>query len=264
MSKRKYWLLLFLPLLVFGLTACKDSHGKELKLSVSQHTAMLDENFQRTVDIKTNKDATYEVLKGDKVIQTSRKTKTGKAQFTFTEPGKYVVKAKSDNKHATKEQEVKILPCDVTINKTTSAVGPISFKVKHIKYEKVKKVKKSDLDKDAEINMEEYGNLNKTYYPVLVTYELINNGDQTIDTSTTTFDPVDDSGVTFSSEGGSDAYAFDTLMGSGKIQPHARRTGTVTMISNNHFTVKNMKFEVGEIWANDDDQIGDGGIATLN
>ena len=36
------------------------------------------------------------------------------------------------------------------------------------------------------------------------------------------------------------------------------------MISNNKFSVNNLKFNVSEIWANDDDKIGDGGVAQLN
>ena len=85
-----------------------------------------------------------------------------------------------------------------------------------------------------------------------------------IDPQYTTYNPIDDSGRTFSEDGGSDAYAFDSIIGTSKIQPHTRRTGTVVMISNHHFTVKNLKFEVGEIWANDDDQLSDGGVASLD
>lgn len=264
MNRKNFSVLLMLTLILVMLTGCKDSHGKELKLSVSDHTVMLNENFQAHVHIKTNKDATYELLKGDKTIQSSRKTTTGSANIKFVKPGKYTIKVQSDNKHATKTQNIRVKPCDITVNKTTSAVGPMKFTIKHIKYERVKKVKKSQVMEDAENNMEDYDMLRNPYYRVVVTYELINDGDKSIDPQYTTYNPIDDSGRTFSEDGGSDAYAFDSIIGTSKIQPHTRRTGTVVMISNHHFTVKNLKFEVGEIWANDDDQLSDGGVASLD
>ena len=75
---------------------------------------------------------------------------------------------------------------------------------------------------------------------------------------------TDDNGTEYQDDGSADSYFYDTVVGGSKIAPKQHRAGSIYMISNNKFSVNNVKFNVSEIWANDDDKIGDGGVAQLN
>lgn len=250
--------------IIFGLTACgtKDSTGKVFKATLSKSKIMMTSNYVATTRLKTNKNATYTVedSKGND-IQDSRKTASGKVNIQFNKAGKYTVIAKSDNGHVTKNLPVTVKPCFITLNKTTSAVGPLQFQIKDIKYEQ--KIKPKKPNNDALYNMDNYASLNHTYYQVTVNYEIRNNGDKPIDTDSTLWSPTDDNGAEFQDNGSADSYVYDTGAGAGKVAPKSHRTATLYMISNKKFTVNNLKFNVDEIWQNDDTKIGDGGVAQL-
>ena len=237
----------------------KDSSGKPLKASLNKSIVMMDEEYHASVNLKANKNAKYEVFdKNDKSIQGQRTLKTGKGTINFDNTGKYKVEVKGDNNHGKKDLLVNVKPYSKTINKTTSSVGPLQFQVKKVTYQK--KTKPSKPNSDALFNLDNFKSLNHNYYEVVVEYEIRNNGDKPVDTSTTLWSPMDDNGTQFDSDGSADSYVYDTATG-GKIAPHGHKAATMTMISNNKFSVKNLKFNVNEIWANDDEQIGDGGVA---
>jgi hypothetical protein len=261
----KIFLSIFLALfVVLGLTACgtKDSKGKVFKASLSKSNIMMSPDYVATTQLRANKNSTYTVedSKGND-IQDSRKNASGKVDIQFHKVGKYTVIAKSDNGHVTKKLPVKVKPYFVTLNKTTSAVGPLQFQIKNVKYEQKTKPKKPN--NDALFNMDNYASLAHTYYQVTVNYEIRNNGDQSVDTDSTLWSPIDDNGTEYQDDGSADSYVYDTGVGAGKIAPKSHHAATLYMISNNKFTVNNLKFNVDEIWANDDTQIGDGGVAQL-
>ena len=60
-----------------------------------------------------------------------------------------------------------------------------------------------------------------------------------------------------------EAIASDTIVGTEDIGAHSSRAGTVTMLSNNKFSVKHLKFSVGEVLDNGGEHIAKGGIAKL-
>lgn len=251
--------------MVCSLTACgtKDSKGKVFKASLSKSSVMMSPDYTATTQLRANKNTTYTVQNSNgNDIQDSRKTKSGKVDIQFNKVGKYTVVAKSDNGHVTKNLPVTVKPYSVNLNKTTSAVGPLQFQIKNIKYEQ--KVKPKKANNDALYSMDNFASLAHTYYLVTVNYDIRNNGDQPVDTDSTLWSPVDDNGTEFQDDGTADSYVYDTGVGSGKIAPKSHRAATLYMISNNKFTVNNLKFNVDEIWANDDVQIGDGGTAQLN
>lgn len=265
MKKKKLLLLPMVLLIAAGLTACgtKDSQGKEFKASLNKSSVMMDTDYTATVKLKANKNTKYTVEnnKGND-IQSERTTKTGKADIELTNPGKYTVVAKSDNGHVTKKLPVSVKPYEVTLNKSTNSVGPLQFKINKIKYERLTKTKEPK--NDALYNMDNYDGLAKHYYQVTIYYEARNNGDQPIDTSISLWNPTDDNGTEFEEQGSADAYSYDTIAGSGKIAPKSHRSGVIYMISNNKFSVNNLKLNIDEIWANDDEQISDGGVAQFN
>ena len=263
--KKKLLLLPAIVLITLGLTACgtKDSTGKKFEAKLNKSTVMMDTNYVATVKLKANKNAQYEVQdsKGNDV-QDLRKTKTGKANIKLTKVGKYVVVAKSDNGHVTKKLPVSVKPLSLTLNKTTNSVGPLQFKVKTVKYQKLKKTKEPS--NDALYNMDNYKSLGKYYYQVTINYEVRNNGDKPVDPQITLWTPVDDNGTEYQDNGSADSYFYDTVTGGSKIAAKQHRAGTIYMISNEKFSVQNLKFNVGDIFANDDEQIGDSGVAQLN
>lgn len=248
-----------------GLTACgtKDSTGKVFNASLKQSKIMMSPDYVATAKLKANKNASYTVEnnKGNE-IQGERKTKTGKADIELTKTGKYTIVAKSDNGRVTKKLPLTVKPCIINLNKTTSSVGPLQFNIKTIKYEQL--TKKKQPNNDALYNMDNYASLHKHYYQVTINYEVRNNGDKPVDPQLTLWTPTDDNGTEFQDNGSADSYFYDTVTGGSKITPKAHRAGTIYMISNNKFSVNNLKLNVGDIFANDDEQIGDSGVAQLN
>lgn len=229
-------------LILCGLTACgtKDSTGKVFNATLNQDKIMMSSDYIATAKLKANKNATYTVEndKGNE-IQDSRKTKTGKADIELTKTGKYTIVAKSDNGHVTKKLPLTVKPYTVNLNKTTSSVGPLQFNIKTIKYEQM--TKKKQPNNDALYNMDNYASLNKHYYQVTITYEVRNNGDKPVDPQITMWTPTDDNGTEFQDNGSADSYFYDTVVGGSKIAPKSHRAGTIYMISNNKFSVNNLK-----------------------
>lgn len=265
MKNKKLLLLPMVLLITVGLTACgtKDSQGKEFKASLNKSSVMMDTDYTATVKLSANKNTKYTVENSkENDIQGERATKTGKADIELTNPGKYTIVVTSDNGHVTKKLPVKVRPYEVTLNKSTNSVGPLQFKINKIKYECLTKTKEPK--NDALYNMDNYAGLAKHYYQVTIYYEARNNGDQPIDTQTSLWTPTDDNGTEFEEQGNADAYSYDTIAGGSKIAPKSHRSGVIYMISNDKFSVNNLKINVGEIWANDDDQINEGGVAQLN
>ena len=268
--KRIKKLFLFVPLafiILFGLTACgnKDSKGKVFNASLSKTELMMSPEYVATTKLKANKNASYSIenSKGDE-IQGSRKIASGRADVNFNKVGKYTIVAKSDNGKVTKKLPVTVKPYVVNLNKTTSSVGPLQYKIKSIKYEEL--TKKKEPSNDALYNMDNYASLNHHYYQVTINYEVRNNGEQPVDVQTTEWTPTDDNGTEFQSNGSADSYFYDTVVGGSKIAPKAHRAGVMYMISNDKFTVNNLKLNVSEIWANGDDEtpLNEGGVAQLN
>ena len=263
--KKKFMLVPMVALLALGLTACgtKDSQGKEFKASLAKSSVMMDSDYTATAKLKTNKNATYTIenSKGNE-IQGERKIKTGKADIELKKTGKYTIVAKSDNGHVTKNLPLTVKPYEVTLNKATNSVGPLQFVIKSIKYQEMTKTKEPN--NDALFNMDNYASLNKHYYQVVINYEVRNNGEQPVDVQSTSWTPTDDNGTEYQDDGSADSYFYDTVVGGSKIAPKQHRAGSIYMISNNKFSVNNLKFNVSEIWAKDDDKIGDGGVAQLN
>lgn len=220
-------------------------------------------DYTATAKLKMSKNASYSIenSKGDE-IQGKRKVKSGSTNITFNKVGKYTVVAQDKDNQATKKINVTVKPYTVVLNKAMSSVGPLQFKIKSIKYEELTKPKEPNTD--ALNNMDNYASLHKHFYQVTINYEARNNGEQPIDTQTTLWTPTDDNGTEFQEDGSADSYFYDTIMGGTKIAPKAHRAGNLYMISNNKFTVNNLKINVGEIYANDDDQLSDGGVAQLN
>ncbi len=254
-------------LLTLGLAACgtKDSHGKEFKASLNKSSIMMEPDYTATVKLKANKNTQYEVQnsKGNDV-QGMRKTKSGKAEIKFNKVGKYTIIAKSDNGHVTKKLPVTVKPYEVTLNKATNSVGPLQFKIKSIRYEAMTKTKEPS--NDALYNMDNYASLGKHYYQVVINYEVRNNSDQPVDVQTTSWTPTDDNGTEYQDGGSADSYYYDTVVGGSKIAPKQHRAGTMYMISNEKFTVNNLKLNVSEIYRDDEDEepINEGGLAQLN
>lgn len=259
--------IMILPVIALslGLAGCgnKDSTGKEFEASINKDKVMLNSNYNATVKLKTNKNAVYEVQNGKgNDIQSDRKTSSGKVDISLNKPGKYKIIAKSDNGKVKKKLPVEVVPYTVSLNKTTSSVGPLQFRIKNIEYKQIKKTKEPN--SDALYNMDDYSSLNDTYYQVKINYEVRNNGNKTIDPTQTLWNPIDDNGTEFQSDGSADSYFYDTVAGGSKIAPKSHRAGVIYMISNNKFSVRNLKINVGDIYANDDEQIGDSGVANLN
>lgn len=249
--------------LAFVLTACgtKDSKGKVFKASLNHNQVMLDPSYNAKVELKTNKNSTYKVLDSNgKEVQKEKKTKTGKATLNFTEKGNYEVVATSDNKHVTKKLALKVKELKKNVNKDMTAVGPMKFTVKNVKYQKMTKTKEPH--DDAEYNIDNYKALNKHYYKVTIGYTMTNTGKTKIDPTITLWSPVDDNNVEYSSAS-NDAYSFDTIVGGSSIQPKMKKSGQITMISNDKFSVEHLKISVSEQYASNDKQIGDGGVAEL-
>lgn len=112
--------------------------------------------------------------------------------------------------------------------------------------------------------MDNYKSLNQHYYQITINYDVRNNGDKPVDPQLTMWTPVDDNGTEFQDNGSADSYFYDTVVGGSKLAPKSHRAGVIYMISNDKFSVKNLKLNVGDIFANDDEQIGDSGVVQLN
>lgn len=74
---------------------------------------------------------------------------------------------------------------------------------------------------------------------------------------------TDDSQEFSTQEPSPDGGAVDTISGTEAINPGNSRSGSVTMISNNKFTVKHFKFSIEEVLGNEGKHISKGGIAEL-
>lgn len=74
---------------------------------------------------------------------------------------------------------------------------------------------------------------------------------------------IGDDGTDYTNEGNVGSYGFDTLLAAGKIQPNTIKNGKFILISNDKLNIKNPKINVGEQDVNEDTQVSEGGVATL-
>lgn len=265
--KKKIIFVSLVSMIALGLVACgnKDSSGKPFKASLSKSRIILDSEYKAAVQLRTNKNATYEVQnQNGNDVQSDRKTKSGKVEVTFHKPGKYTVIAKSDNGKVEKQLPLQVVPYTIKLDRATSSVGPIQFKIKSIEYRQMEKPKEPN--SDALFNLDDFESLNKNYYQVKINYEVRNNSDTTIDPSVTLWNFVDDEGTEFQTNGSVDSYLYDSAAGGSKIAPKSHRSGVAYMISNEKFSVRNLKINVGDIYTsdNDDEPVYESGVANLN
>lgn len=265
---KKYWkwivLVLVVIIAIVGVIFYRrDSHGKPFKASLSSSKVMMTPDWYAQVKLKANDGATYEVKNSkDKVVQGKTKTKDGKAIVKLNNTGKYTIVAKSDNGHVSKKLPLKVTNYKANINKWTNAVGPLKFKITNVEYQKLTKSAKNKPDNS--IIDEAYDQLNNQYYQVKINYLVKNDGKKAVNPQYTFWLPESDDGQEFSvQEPTPDGGAVDTIIGTSAINPRSSRSGSVTMISNNKFSVKHLKFSIDEVLGNDGDHIADGGTAIL-
>lgn len=266
---KKYWKWIALVLIIIVVIAGvvfyrRDSHGKPFKASLNHSQVMMTPDWYAKVKLVANEGATYEVRNSkDKVIQSKTGTNDGKADIKLNNTGKYTIIAKSDNGHVSKKLPVTVTNYKGNINKWTNAVGPLKFKITSVEYQKLTKNAKNKPDNSG-ID-EAYKQLNNQYYQVKINYLIKNDGKKAVNPQYTFWFPESDDGQEFSTEEPSpDGGAVDTIIGTSAINPGNSRSGSVTMISNNKFSVKHFKFSINEVLGNDGDHIADGGTAKLN
>lgn len=268
MKKKSIWITILVVVLVIAAIVGtifyrRDSNGKPFKASLNREKVMMTPDWNATIKLKANKGATYRVLNNDKkVVQGKHKTINGKANIVLTKTGDYTVVAKSDNGHVSKRLPVKVTHYKANIGKWTNAVGPMKFKIISVDYQELTKNKKNQPD-DSLVD-EAYKQLNKHYYQIKVNYLVQNSGKKAVDPEYTMWNPESDDGQEFSVQSPTpEGIASDTIVGTSAITPGSGRAGSVTMISNNKFTVKHMKFSIGEVLGNDGNHVGKGGIAKI-
>lgn len=250
------------------LTSCglKENKKEEFKATLNKSKVMMNSDYEATVKLKTAKDATFEVVDNKKhSVQGIRTTKTGKENIVLKNIGKYEIIVKDKDENITKKLRVKVLPYKKNINRATSSVAGTQFNIQTVTYEKVKKPKNPT--EDAELNMDSVDGLNKVYYRVVISYELINNNDKSINPQYTEWSPIDDSGKDYTGDGNAYAYSFDSIIGTQPIQPHTRKTGELVMISNNKFRVDHLKINLSEQVTTDGGDVttfANGGILSLD
>jgi len=263
---KKYWkwlvLILVVIIAIVGVIFYRrDSNGKPFKASLNHSKVMMTPNWYAKVNLTANDGATYEVKNSkDRVVQGKTKTKNGKAEIKLNNTGNYTVVAKSDNGHVSKKLPVKVTNYKANINKWTSSVGPLKFKVNNVKYKMITKGKENTTDFSDDI----FNDLHKKYYQITVTYEVKNSGKKAVNPQYTSWLPVDDSGNEFPWVNGSaEAVQNDNITGTSAIQPHSSRIGKLTMISNHKFSIQNLRFNIEEIRGNNGVSIAKGGMAKL-
>lgn len=268
MKKKSIWITILVAVLVIAAIVGtifyrRDSNGKPFKASLNHEKVMMTPDWNATVRLKANKGATYRVLNSDKkVIQGTHKTTKGKANIVLTKTGDYTVVAKSDNGHVSRKLPVKVTHYKANINKWTNAAGPLKFKITSVDYQELAKSKKNKPD-DSLVDAA-YKQLNNHYYQIKVNYIVKNDGKKAVSPEYTFWNPEDDEGQEFSTQSPTpEAIASDTIVGTEDIGAHSSRAGTVTMLSNNKFSVKHLKFSVGEVLDNGGEHIAKGGIAKL-
>lgn len=224
---------------------------------------MMTPAWNTTVKLKVNDGATYSVLNSNKkTVQTSQKTTNGKANIKLTKAGNYTVVAKSDNGHVSKKLPVTVKNYKATLNKWTTASGPLKFKIISVDY-RIMTRKKSNQPDDSLLD-NAYKQLNKHYYQIKVNYLVKNEGKKSVSPQYTFWIPQSDQGQEFSTQSPStEGMASDTIVGTSSIAPHSTRAGSVTLISNNKFSIKHLKFSIDEVLDNNGDHISDGGVARL-
>lgn len=266
---KRYWKLLVLVLIIIVAIVGvflyrRDSHGKPFKARLASEKVMMTPDWYANVRLTANDGATYEVKNSKgKVIQGKTSTNDGKADIKLNNTGKYTIIAKSDNGHVSKKLPVTVTNYKANINKWTNAVGPLKFKITNVEYQKLTKSAKNKPDNSG-ID-EAYDQLNNQYYQVKINYLVKNDGKKAVNPQYTFWFPESDDGQEFSTEEPSpDGGAVDTIIGTSAINPGNSRSGSVTMISNNKFSVKHLKFSIDEVLGNDGDHIADGGTAKLN
>ena len=266
---KKYWkwivLVLVIIVAIVGVILYRrDSHGKPFKANLANEKVMMTPDWYAKVRLTANDGATYEVKNSKgKVIQSKTSTKGGKADIKLNNTGNYTIVAKSDNGHVSKKLPLKVTNYKANINKWTNAVGPLKFKITNVEYQKLTKSAKNKPDNSG-ID-EAYDQLNNQYYQVKINYLVKNDGKKAVNPQYTFWFPESDDGQEFSTEEPSpDGGAVDTIIGTSAINPGNSRSGSVTMISNNKFSVKHLKFSIDEVLGNDGDHIADGGTAKLN
>lgn len=262
---KRYWKLLVLVLIIIVAIVGvflyrRDSHGKPFKARLASEKIMMTPDWYANVRLTANDGATYEVKNSKgKVIQGKTSTKDGKADIKLNNTGKYTIIAKSDNGHVSKKLPVKVTNYKKNFNKTTTKVSPLSFKIGNVEYKKMKK------SKDNSYNMESYSQLNNYYYQVTINYEVYNHGKKPVNPQYTTWTPVTDNNKEFEVNSSSvNGYAMDNIIGTNAIGPNVSRNGTMTLISNDKFSVQHLKFTIEDVRTNNGVKIADGGTAKLN
>lgn len=241
----------------------RDSNGKPFKASLNHSKVMMTPNWNATVKLTANKGATYQVLnKDNKVVKDKHATTDGKATIKLTKVGDYTIVAKSDNGHVSKKLPVKVSHYQAQINKWTNAVGPLKFKITSVDY---RLMSKRDSDKpDTSMIDEIFDQLNDHYYQVQVNYVVENTGNKAVNPQYTMWLPESDDNQEFSVQTPTaDGAGIDSIIGTAAINPKSKRSGNVIMISNNKFSVQNMKFSIDEVLGNNGSHISKGGIAKL-
>lgn len=146
----------------------------------------------------------------------------------------------------------------VKINKTSTAYGPLKFKLKSIRYETVEN-KKSNYT-DAEYNIS--GKLNKKYYRATLNLVLENSGTKPIDLSMGTRTYTVDSGIGFPIHGSTEGGALEEVIST--LQPKSKINFPVYLISNNKFTANHLKISFDGLWGPKDmESIADSGSAEI-
>lgn len=279
MRSKKLGFVLLASACVLTLGAC--SQKEQTFIDLNKDTVTLDQSGKSVVNMKTNKGAKYTLLDADnkgKKLFTPKTTKNGNVRLTLSGAGNYKVKVTNGDDTETKNivaKSPKVSAGDnaefsgsfskdkgLTINKTTNTVGSFQYKITTIVSEKVKN--SEDNYTDAEYNLEDSDSLNSHYYRTTVKYQLKNVGTQPIDLS---YGPgssiIGDDGTDYTNEGNVGSYGFDTLLAAGKIQPNTIKNGKFILISNDKLNIKNPKINVGEQDVNEDTQVSEGGVATL-
>lgn len=241
----------------------RDSRGNFFKAQINHSKVMMNADWYATVKLTANHGATYQVLNNkNKIIQGTHSTTDGKAAIRLQHPGSYIIIAKSDNGHVKKKLPVKVSHYQKTLNRETTAVEPLKFKITSVDYRELRKNDKNKPD-DSLVD-EAYSQLNKHYYQVKVNYLVQNTGNKAVSPQYTIWLPESDDNQEFSTqEPTPDGMASDTIIGTSAISPKSSRGGSVTMISNNKFSVKHFKFSIDEVLGNNGKHISKGGIARM-
>ena len=109
-----------------------------------------------------------------------------------------------------------------------------------------------------------FDQLNDHYYQVQVNYVVENTGNKAVNPQYTMWLPESDDNQEFSIQTPTaDGAGIDSIIGTAAIGPKSKRSGNVIMISNNKFSVQNMKFSIDEVLGNNGSHISKGGIAKL-